>query len=50
MPTSVALLLLAGVTGVVLAVLRPGYISPEELEVFDPPVTDRKGDIYEWKP
>ena len=50
MPTSVALLLLAGVTGVVLAVLRPGYISPEELEVFDPPVTDRKGDIYEWNP
>ena len=50
MPTSVALLLLAGVVGLVLAVFRPGYISPEELAVFDPPVTDREDDVYEWNP
>jgi hypothetical protein len=40
MPTSVALLLLAGGTGVILAVISPVEIPPEELEMYATQWTD----------
>lgn len=51
LPTSVAELLLAGVVGVVLAVLRPGYVPVEESEEPEPPLNPlyTREDVEFWR-